>query len=81
MRACCAGTIPARIELPAGYFGVAFVPERPLPSWYPSRRDRLLGSIFLAAGILFAVANRKSPRTPFLIGGAVACALGVAANM
>lgn len=71
-----AGTIPSQVPLPAGYFDVAFVPERPIPSWYPGKRDFVLGAVFLVAGFVFGVVNRKRDRTNFLIAGAVALAIG-----
>lgn len=71
-----AGTIPSDVPLPAGYFDDPFVPERPIPSWYPGKRDFVLGVVFLVAGSVLGVVNRKRDHTNFLIAGAVFLAVG-----
>ena len=71
-----AGTIPTQVALPAGYFDAEFVPER-LPALSRSqRRDLVIGSIFLVAGVVFAIVNRKKAGAVFLAAGSFALVIG-----
>jgi hypothetical protein len=70
-----AGTIPTSVPLPAGYFEVEFVPERPLPWWRVHRRDLALGAFLMGLGLFFAIVNRKRKGVVFLIAGVVALVL------